>query len=533
MNPQRPQLFSAILALVFLTLGGCSKTEAPKTEAPVAPKPVVIDVVKETERSRSFLAVSRQLELGGPIYGYMDIDGDVQRGAGEIKGLLDQFGKTVPGLGAYANQDYGAIAATLGLTDVKAAGFSSVPESDGYFRNRTFLYTGGERHGLMAGLGGKPAPFKHVHLAPADAVFFAEGEMDLPVIYKTVKEVVAKVGGEPVGNQMEAAVKSAGESIALSVLDLIYGLKGRSAFVLRMDASKPMRIPGQPPGISIPSLSLLVCVEGIAPVVEVSLAKSPLVKRTDAGALHVYESTQPLPVEGLKPILVADGSTLYLATTREFFDECRDQKTSLAQDAAFQKALAHVGTEGNGLTYLSPRFFTQLKEVMKQNPGMTPDVKSVTDLIVAKLPDIPQPVVSVRTNLPDGVLFRSYWYSSLKQDVATLAVYNPLTVGLMAAMAIPAFQKVRVASQEKVILNNLRMLSAAADQYYLETGKTSATLADLVGPTKYVRSLQSVTGENYAQLRFALDLPLRLKLPDGRVIQYPMTPPASARPPGR
>ncbi|MBI5771009.1 MAG: prepilin-type N-terminal cleavage/methylation domain-containing protein, partial [Verrucomicrobia bacterium] len=34
-------------------------------------------------------------------------------------------------------------------------------------------------------------------------------------------------------------------------------------------------------------------------------------------------------------------------------------------------------------------------------------------------------------------------------------------IGLLAAMAIPAFQKVRTSSQDKAVLNNARQLAAA------------------------------------------------------------------------
>ena len=56
-------------------------------------------------------------------------------------------------------------------------------------------------------------------------------------------------------------------------------------------------------------------------------------------------------------------------------------------------------------------------------------------------------------------------------------------IGLLAAMAIPAFQKVRTSSQDKAVLNNARQLSAGADQYYLENGVSTVTLTDLLGPT--------------------------------------------------
>jgi len=42
-------------------------------------------------------------------------------------------------------------------------------------------------------------------------------------------------------------------------------------------------------------------------------------------------------------------------------------------------------------------------------------------------------------------------------------------IGLLAAMAIPAFQKVRQSSQDKAVLNNARQLSAASDQYFSRT----------------------------------------------------------------
>jgi type IV pilus assembly protein PilA len=70
-------------------------------------------------------------------------------------------------------------------------------------------------------------------------------------------------------------------------------------------------------------------------------------------------------------------------------------------------------------------------------------------------------------------------------------------IGLLAAMAIPAFQKVRTASQDKAVLNNARQLSAAADQYYLEAGASYAASASLVGATNYVKALQTVASEAY------------------------------------
>ncbi len=70
-------------------------------------------------------------------------------------------------------------------------------------------------------------------------------------------------------------------------------------------------------------------------------------------------------------------------------------------------------------------------------------------------------------------------------------------IGMLAAMAIPGFQKVRLASQDKAVLNNARQLAAAADQYMMENGVSTATWSSLVGSTNYVKSVNLVANETY------------------------------------
>ena len=56
---------------------------------------------------------------------------------------------------------------------------------------------------------------------------------------------------------------------------------------------------------------------------------------------------------------------------------------------------------------------------------------------------------------------------------------------------------------KKAILNNLRMLSAASDQYYLENGVTRTTYDALVGPTKYIKQINVADGEDYRSVELA------------------------------
>ena len=70
-------------------------------------------------------------------------------------------------------------------------------------------------------------------------------------------------------------------------------------------------------------------------------------------------------------------------------------------------------------------------------------------------------------------------------------------IGLLASIAIPAFQKVRTESQDKAVLNNARQMSAAAEQYFMENGTTQVLFIYLTGATNYVKALNTVASEWY------------------------------------
>ena len=458
------------------------------------------------------------------MYGYVDIDGDMLELAGSVQRVVAQLAKVQPQLSMFAKQDFKVLMMDLGLDDIKAVGLSSVHQAGGTYRNRAFLYTPKGRHGLFAIFGGKPGGFVGTRLAPKDVDVFAEHEFDIDAVYQTVKALITKVNGPDAGDAFEKMVKKAGSGAHFSLLDLLEGLNGRATFIVRLDPVKNVSLPGPKP-VKIPAFSVLVRVDGVGSAIETTLAANAAAfVPSQEGSLHLYTAKDASPLEGIKLVLAVDGKALYAATSPEFLHECLGRTDGLDKNPDFVSALAELGPDGNGITWVSPRFFSRIKALPDINQEVSPEARGFIDIYAANLPTVSSPLLSVRTNLPDGILIRSTWNRSLKADVAMLTIYNPLTVGLVAAMAIPAFQKVRANSQAMAIMNNLRMLSAAADQHYLEKGVNTATYEDLVGPGKYVKAVVSVAGEDYRQVVFAQGRRLTVHLPDGRVFNYPADP---------
>ena len=511
------------MMLLVLGLSGCAKktTEA-LTPPPPSASPVSAPLVPAAERSAHFEAVNRQLELGGTLYGYVDIDGDVLKLASVLRQFVAQAAAQNPMAAAFVPKDFGPIFKDLGLTDITALGLSSVQAADGTFRNRVFLYTPGGRNGLLAGLGGAPGPFISPQIAPADADFVFENEVDLPAVYSALRSVVARVAGEPAVGIFETKLTAIDPKTGISPLALIKGLKGRMAVVLKADDTRSF----QPsPEVTFPAFDLLLRIEGVGRIIEPALAKSPEINApVNRNGVTIYTFKQPVPKIGWTPELRIEGDVLTFASSADFGATGGEK---LAGDAKLKTALATLGETGNGLTYISPSLTTRLARIAELNPKLDASQQQTLAFILTMLPHGDAPLVSVRQNLADGILIRSHWGTSHK---ANLMFANPgviVTTGLLSAMAIPAFQKVRASSQEKAVLNNLRQLGAAADQYFLETGKTVCGYRDLVGPEpkKFIKGIAPVAGEDYTKLLFRKGQPkITVTLPGGAAVTYDWNP---------
>jgi len=77
-------------------------------------------------------------------------------------------------------------------------------------------------------------------------------------------------------------------------------------------------------------------------------------------------------------------------------------------------------------------------------------------------------------------------------------------IALLAAIAVPGFLRARKRSQASRILNDLRMIDSAVDQYAIETSRTTSATVNTVDWTNYLKkgsllynSGKSLLGSDY------------------------------------
>jgi prepilin-type N-terminal cleavage/methylation domain-containing protein len=67
-------------------------------------------------------------------------------------------------------------------------------------------------------------------------------------------------------------------------------------------------------------------------------------------------------------------------------------------------------------------------------------------------------------------------------------------IALLAAIAVPGFLRARKRSQASKILNDLRMIDSAIDQYAIETGKKTGDTVNVADWTNYVKKDSALYG---------------------------------------
>lgn len=406
-----------------------------------------------------------------------------------------------------AHLDWRSLVNKTGLHSIQSLGMSSRQLPSGAFRNVTRLNVSPAGEGIF-GLAADVQGLPGLAHAPdsADFVFGMEWapEKYLAFALSLAREIFGSAGM----SIAQGFISQSTPDGALVWQDIIEGAPRRLTVLGRLQPSAPLDIPNLP--MSLPGVELAIILEGHRAEVHEWLVKEIMGPRpSQSYAEYEFHRFDELAIPGMD-IFVArhDGQGRLIIGTGEAFGRsvvAADQR--LADNPLFREALASVAVEGSALLYLSPNFIQAIAGLRNHLYEQLPLARLIVPLYAIQMPMLGvDPVdyasLQIAGSDAEGFFRVSHWPFPLSPVSAVQANQSVIVAGLVAAMAIPAFQKVRENAQEKTIMNNLRMIASAGQQYLLEHGVEEVAYPQLAG--EYFSAINPVAGESYEHLRVGL-----------------------------
>ncbi|MCZ6807876.1 MAG: hypothetical protein O7F08_13045 [Deltaproteobacteria bacterium] len=373
------------------------------------------------QRSPHFDPVSANLQLGGTVYAYFDIDGDAERAADFFISLLrDLPALEAPGASQPLNAT--SLVRVLGLDNVHAVGLSSY-KKEPLYHNRSFIYHTGPREGLLKVFGGEPAELGLKAIAPEGADLVWEQQLNLKVLV----DIARALGERGVGVSPERLDETLAESLLgldITIGEIVERLDTTAGLILEVDEARVLRIPGE--SFWFPYTDFLFQIDGLGDLVD-AIAKratfDPFIRadRTDQWLTIRPGIRLPPPWNAYEPSLIKDLATgrMYVVSKPDYLKKCLSQQSHVTATADFVTAFDGLPTIGNGMVFISPQLTREMHAMLDR---VINDNGSTIFTTIARvlLPDAGFPIGWVGANRSDGILFTSNSSSSHKSTLITL-----------------------------------------------------------------------------------------------------------------
>jgi hypothetical protein len=433
--------------------------------APSLPDQAPSDPAVEAAR---FASVTGQVDLGGVVFGYLSVDGDLTAIGKYANSFLDEMRKIQPEVPPV---NVPALLKITGLDAISALGFSSVATADG-FRNKTYVHTPKGRRGLLRLMSGESKPFEVVALAPAGSDLVIEQDLNLKTLYESVLEVAGIAMGEQGKAMVQMVLKQPmPPPITFTMEKVMADLDTKLTVIIDADPTKMIQLPDAPKELKIPQLRGAVLIDGLGWIAdELTKVLEPMLAQGGQGAptfiivrnanwvgmqLSIEDQRINLEVNasgvslekkltelGLETALLAHhvpSGKLVLASGKDFADKLFAPKPGLGQDPAFQKTMKGLPMEGTSLSYASPVFFSSLRNFIEKaieeemdGDHNKDDRFAATSLLNLLLPKNARGEGRVTTNTKDGMLTVSNSAHSHKTSLIT-GVASPVVMMIGAA----------------------------------------------------------------------------------------------------
>ena len=436
----------------------------------------------ETDANR-YQTVAEQIDQEGVLYGYVSVDGD-------LNALIQYFDSFMTGMKEFDQTvpefDAKSLLKISGVDSISALGLSSIRGEDG-FRNKVYLHTPGGRRGFLALFGNESKPFEVLELAPSGTDLVFEQVINLKTFYDNV--VMQTLGGGPLtGNtpplgQQGMMLKMMADGfmkqplqpgLSFTMEKLLADLDTKLTVIVDGDPNRMVNVPDTEEVIQIPQIQGAILADGLGwiaeeliKMLEPELARAQGMKIVQGDNWSGIQLDINAPITSKrekKEIRDFGWSTAILAhhrpsgkliasSSKQFAERLFATNEKLSRDPVFQKTMKDLPMKGTAISYVSPVFMTELRDVIHkaidlENPeekeSKREDRFGAYSMLDFFLPEGALGEGMVATTKKEGLLTVSNSMYSHKSKIL-LGTAAPLMIGASVFTVVQSFKSRSVA----------------------------------------------------------------------------------------
>ena len=494
MNAQNSDIgrTSFVLLVVFCCVAGCSRKEESQPGPTAANPPPVRPAVASVEKA-SFQQVTSQLDPGGNLYAYFGTEQWISGASDYVSGWRAILGM-VPMLTdeQRAEADKGfdlaqRLIRNSGLEEISGVGMSGIATEKGRYRTKLLVHHYPDRKSgyLWSLFGAAPHALDGLNQLPTTTALSVFFDFDLRAFWGILQREMSQSGISALVEWSGQFPKLFEEKTGMNFEAMLNSLGGEFGIVLTLDDTRKVSLPlptPKPLEIPEPRLALIVKVKDnvLFDHLDKLFQGNPQVTRVDEAGLRMRTMPVPLPVPmALRPSIARAGDYFYFGSSdtliREMLAVRDGMQPGWKSSDEFKRIASGVQEQGNSLVFVSPRFTRAISEAQAAALSAA-DAAGAGKATVLQGLFAPSPgafVYNVSANTTEGWLTVGNGSTDPSKRALLMSTMQPAAVvGLLAAIAIPNFVKARETAQYNAILNNLRMIEGAKDQWALENKKS-------------------------------------------------------------
>ncbi|MDF3128418.1 hypothetical protein P0Y35_04350 [Kiritimatiellaeota bacterium B1221] len=387
----------------------------------------------------------------------------------------------------------------VGLNEMLVRGSSTIERPEGGYRSKYVIQKRADAEGWIWDLSGEQIDMaKRIRQFPDTTVLLSHYAFNAPLLQQEIKKELAvfpqALDALDLGEAMLAKMN-------LPLDALIHSIQQGISFGITLNDQATWQLPVPDLSFSIPETGLVAMLPDAHGEIMNYLVKQiqenmpiPLLM-IDAEVEGITVKTLPIPVPVSTAVSLQmvniEGVTL-IATSQNLMQQLIQRREGNT-DAPLLESLKSVeNTQASFALIGDPKIGKLFAESFKQILSLVEDENAeammgpMIDYYKSIFFSIPQVTLNRNEgNLNISVMIHQNPMSP--QYTGTSAMTIPMTGGLLAAIALPGFQKARTEAQSKSCINNLRLFEAAKDQFAIENGLARGAAVTEANVSEYLR----------------------------------------------